>query len=76
MVPVITASCVLQVLVKKAYGDRLRRHRKRKWELQSLPKEMEDKMEEGEEERDLLDFMEDLEEDETYRQDINIYLSK
>ena len=33
-------------------------------------------MEEGEEERDLLDFMEDLEEDKTYRQDINIYMSE
>ena len=33
-------------------------------------------MEEGEEEKDLLDFMEDLEEDKTYREDINIYMSK
>ena len=72
----ILTHSITQVLIKKSYGDRLKRHRKRKWQLQSLPKETEDKMEEGEEEKDLLDFMEDLEEDKTYREDINIYMSK
>lgn len=61
--------------MKKAYGDRYKRHKKRKWQLKSLPKEVE-KMDEDVENNDLMDFMEDLEEDKTYREEIDIYLSE
>ena len=59
------------MLVKKSFGSRRRRHKKRNWHLQSIKKE-----EPTEEDDDYFDFLEDLEEDHTYRQGVNIYKSK
>ncbi|XP_028405919.1 60S ribosomal export protein NMD3-like [Dendronephthya gigantea] len=60
------------ILVKKVYGDKKERKKARKWKLKTLEKDME-----GENlqqiERDYDDFLEDLEEDKTYRQNVNIY---
>lgn len=65
-------------MIKKCYGDRRRRHKHRKWQLQALHKEMaegEEEMDDEKQEQDLMDFLEDLEEDKSYRQSVNIYLS-
>ena len=65
-------------MIKKCYGDRRRRHKHRKWQLQTLHKEMaegEEEMDDEKQEQDLMDFLEDLEEDKSYRQSVNIYLS-
>ena len=66
-----------QVLIKKSYGDSKKRHKRRNWQLQSMDKERAGLGEELEdEEKDYLDFLEDLEEDQSYRQGVNIYKSK
>ncbi|XP_057300825.1 LOW QUALITY PROTEIN: 60S ribosomal export protein NMD3-like [Hydractinia symbiolongicarpus] len=54
------------VLVKKVYGDKKKRSRKRNWKLKSLPMEKAHK-------DDYDEFLEDLEEDREYRSVINIY---
>jgi nonsense-mediated mRNA decay protein 3 len=47
------------------------------WQLKSLPKEVEDiSMDEEDNEKDFLDFLEDLEEDKAFREGVNIYRSK
>lgn len=61
------------MLVKKSYGDKLKRHRLRNWKLQELDKEMEVLPTTTNYERDYVEFLEDLEEDEDFRQNINIY---
>jgi nonsense-mediated mRNA decay protein 3 len=44
------------------------------WQLKSLPKEVEDiSMDEEDNEKDFLDFLEDLEEDKAFREGVNIY---
>ena len=67
-------------MIKKYYGDKKKRHKNRNWQLKSLPKEVagndEEAMEEEEHETDMLDFLEDLEEDKSFREGINIYRSK
>jgi len=62
------------VLVKKYYVDKTVRNRKRRWRL----KHMEDfpHMETESRNNEFEDFKEDLEEDETLRQHVNIYLDK
>ncbi|KAL5013913.1 hypothetical protein ScPMuIL_008183 [Solemya velum] len=57
------------VLVKKVYGDSIRRDKHRKWKLKHMELE-----ETGSQERDYKDFLEDLEEDPAYRQNVNIYV--
>lgn len=57
------------ILVKKLYGDRSRRHKKRKWKLKHLSSNIDVGSQDG----DYVDFLEDLEEDPAYRQNINIY---
>ena len=64
-----------QVLVKKSYGDKRKRHKLRKWQLQQLDREMEATNQESYE-RDYTEFLEDLEEDKQFRQNVNIYFSK
>ncbi|KFM68812.1 60S ribosomal export protein NMD3, partial [Stegodyphus mimosarum] len=59
------------ILVKKIYGDKNTRHRKRKWKLKHL--DIEAASETSSVERDYVDFLEDLEEDVEYRQNVNIY---
>ena len=58
------------VLVKKMYADKSVRNRRRKWKLRHLDAEGMDVTSVN---RDYTDFLEDLEEDETFRQNINIY---
>ena len=66
-----------QVLIKKSYGDSKKRNKRRNWQLQSMDKEKAGLGEElEEEEKDYIDFLEDLEEDQSYRQGVNIYKSK
>ncbi|XP_064652153.1 60S ribosomal export protein NMD3-like [Lineus longissimus] len=60
------------VLVKKVFGDRSKRIRKRKWKLQHLAEGTHD-FDAASVERDYNDFLEDLEEDPAIRQNVNIY---
>ncbi|XP_046396883.1 60S ribosomal export protein NMD3 [Ischnura elegans] len=61
------------VLVKKLYGDDGRRRRNRAWKLKHLA---EDDMQLDTEQRDYQEFLEDLEEDPGYRQNVNIYKAR
>lgn len=65
----------MQVLVKKSYGDKHKRHKLRNWQLQQLDREMEATNQENYE-RDYTEFLEDLEEDKQFRQNVDIYFSK
>ncbi|XP_065644887.1 60S ribosomal export protein NMD3 isoform X2 [Hydra vulgaris] len=58
------------VLVKKVYGDRKKRSKKRNWKLKELPKETLEKEDNND---DYEEFLEDLEEDKEYRMGLNIY---
>lgn len=58
------------ILVKKVYGDKSKRMRKRKWKLQHLNPSG---METDSVGKEYNDFLEDLEEDSTFRQNVNIY---
>ncbi|KAK2171343.1 hypothetical protein NP493_1077g00019 [Ridgeia piscesae] len=57
------------ILIKKMYTDSTKRARKRKWQLKHLDEGAQATMET----RDYNEFLEDLEEDVEYRQNINIY---
>ncbi|KAK6167890.1 hypothetical protein SNE40_021819 [Patella caerulea] len=59
------------IIVKKVY-DRSARNKKRKWKL----KRMAEGIETASEERDYTAFLEDLEEDQDYRQNVNIYVDR
>ena len=50
--------------------------KKRNWHLQQLDKELVEEVDSEEYERDMAAFMEDLEEDKNYRQNINIFLGE
>ncbi|KAG8136113.1 putative 60S ribosomal export protein [Naja naja] len=58
------------VLIKKCY-DRTKRQRRRNWKLKELQRDR-DNMDTNDE-RQYQDFLEDLEEDETIRKNVNIY---
>lgn len=60
------------ILVKKSYGDKVKRHKLRNWKLQELDKEME-VVPKANYDRDYAEFLETLEEDESFRKDVNIY---
>jgi nonsense-mediated mRNA decay protein 3 len=62
-------------LVKKSYGDKRKRHKLRNWQLQQLDREMESTNQESYE-RDYTEFLEELEEDKMFRQNVNIYFSE
>ncbi len=64
------------VLVKKLYGDRLKRHKKRKWKLNRLNMDKEGASVATIEDKDYLDFLDDIEEDPKARENINIYKGK
>ena len=66
---------ITQLLVKKSYGDKRKRHKLRNWQLQQLDREMEATNQESYE-RDYTEFLEDLEEDKQFRQNVNIYFSE
>jgi len=61
------------VLVKKVYADKKRRTQARKWKLKTLPKELELQKDKDKDEQDFDDFLEDLEEDKDYRQNVKIF---
>lgn len=61
------------VLVRKVYGDGGKRHKTRNWKLQQLNKEIEEDMDTDDYDKDYKDFLDDLEEDKEYRQQVNIY---
>lgn len=64
------------ILVKKLYGDKLKRHKNRKWRLNRLPIEKDSSSVATIEDKDYLDFLEDLEEDPKARENINIIKDK
>jgi nonsense-mediated mRNA decay protein 3 len=64
------------VLVKKVYGDKEMRHRKRKWRLNRLNVDKDAASVATIDDKDYLDFLEDLEEDPKARENVNIYKGK
>lgn len=58
------------VLIKKSY-DRTKRQRRRNWKLKELARDKENM--DTDDERQYQDFLEDLEEDEAIRKNVNIY---
>ncbi|XP_033119086.1 60S ribosomal export protein NMD3-like [Anneissia japonica] len=63
------------ILVKKHYGNRQKRNRRRAWKLKTLNKEL-NNMETDSTNTDYNQFLEDLEEDVEYRKNVNIYLDR
>ncbi|XP_071804642.1 60S ribosomal export protein NMD3-like [Asterias amurensis] len=63
------------VLIKKYYGNRQKRNRKRNWKLKMLRKD-EEGVNTDRADRDYMGFLEDLEEDTDYRKNVNIYLDR
>ena len=67
------------MLIKKSYGDRQKRSKQRNWQLQMMDREMDATMATANQdaaEQDYQEFLEDLEEDKSYRKNINIFLSE
>jgi len=62
------------VLVKKVYADKGSRIRRRKWKLKHLDRQVDDDASSAG--GDYEDFLEDLEEDPTIRQGVNIFVDK
>merc|ERR1719369_1342973 len=62
------------VLVKKVYADKGSRIRRRKWKLKHLDRQVDDDASSAGD--DYEDFLQDLEEDETIRQGVNIFVDK
>ena len=60
-------------MIKKIYGDRLKRHRKRNWKLNRLNIDKDSASIATNEDKEYLDFLEDLEEDPKSREHVNIY---
>jgi len=60
------------ILIKKIYGDEQNRHKKRKWKLNRLKIDKEESIATSED-RDYMDFLQDVEEDKDFRANINIY---
>ncbi|XP_046864898.1 60S ribosomal export protein NMD3-like [Xenia sp. Carnegie-2017] len=63
------------ILVKKIYGDKKERKKARKWKLKTLEKDIVGENPESIE-KEFDDFLEDLEEDQVYRHNVNIYKDK
>ena len=61
------------ILVKKLYGDKVKRHKNRKFMLDRLPIDKDQASVATIEDKDYLDFLEDLEEDPKARENVNIY---
>ncbi len=64
------------VLVKKVYADKEKRHRKRKWRLNRLNVDKDGASVATIDDKDYLDFLDDLEEDPKARENVNIYKGK
>lgn len=58
------------IIVRKVFGDRSRRRRQRNWKLQRLAPNT------ASDDESYVGFMEDLEEDQEYRKNINIYVDR
>ena len=68
-----------QVLIKKNYGDKVKRSKQRNWQLQMMDREMDVAMATANQEGaewDYQEFLEDLEEDKNYRKNVNIFFSE
>lgn len=63
------------ILVKKFYAGKKKRQRRRNWKLKNLDKEVTG-VDQDSLEGDYDAFLGDLEEDETYRQNVNIYVDR
>lgn len=61
------------ILVKKVYGDKQARHKKRKWRLNRLNVDKDGASVATIDDKDYLDFLDDLEEDPKARENVNIY---
>ena len=75
----VTSVPCSQVLVKKSYGDKVKRSKQRNWQLQMMDREMDVTMATANQdavEQDYQEFLEDLEEDRNYRKNINIFFSE
>ncbi|VDI14121.1 nonsense-mediated mRNA decay protein 3 [Mytilus galloprovincialis] len=59
------------MLVKKIFGNKNSRNKKRKWKLKHLHDDLH--ADTSSNERDYTDFLEDLEEDEAFRKNVDIY---
>jgi len=59
------------ILVKKFFGNKMLRNRRRKWKLKSLG--VDDKNSQN---KDYQDFLDDLEEDPQYRAGVNVYVNE
>ena len=69
----------MQVLIKKSYGDKVKRSKQRNWQLQMMDREMDVTMAATDDkgvEQDYEEFLEDLEEDRMYRKNINIFFGE
>lgn len=63
------------IIVKKCYGDNNKRNKRRMWKLKHM--DLDDEVSySSSKQRDLMDFMDDLEEDPHLRQSVNIYADK
>lgn len=61
------------IIVKKVFGEKVERKRDRIWRLKRMSM---DDVSQGTGDNDLQEFMLDLEEDQSMRQNVNIYLDK
>ncbi|NXV19817.1 NMD3 protein, partial [Cepphus grylle] len=66
----VLGSVLFLILIKKSY-DRTKRQRRRNWKLKELERDREGM--DTDDERQYQDFLEDLEEDEAIRKNVNIY---
>ena len=67
------------MLIKKSYGDKQKRHKQRNWQLQMMDREFDAAMATANQdaaEQDYQEFLDDLEEDKSYRKNVNIYFSE
>jgi len=64
------------ILVKKYFGDRTARNKRRRWKLRRMKMAADEDTASTLDGRDYYDFMDDLEEDPMLRQNINIYQDK
>ena len=73
----MSSTTFLQVLIKKTYGDRQKRHKMRNWKIRHLDKENSDmEVSKNVQEQDYAEFLENIEEDLSYRKNVNVYFSK
>jgi len=62
------------IVVKKSFGDKVARNRRREWKLRRI--DIDKASDDSSLNREYMDFLEDLEEDPIIRQNVNIYADK